>query len=64
MFCLEGDELILLMKRAAFINLLSSVFVFSICRFNYPGFWLIRTSTLLAWRLVWGENRYQYSCMN
>ena len=38
MLGLAEYESILLFQRAALIDLISSVFVFSIGRFNYPGF--------------------------
>ena len=58
-----GYEPILLFQRAALIDLLSSVFVFLLCHFNFPGFWLLRF-TFLVRRFVWDENRYQYFRVN
>ena len=44
MLCLEGDESILLIKRAPLIDLLLLVIVFLLCYFNCPDFCLLRLS--------------------
>ena len=50
MFGLAGYESIFLFQRAAFIDLISLVFVFWLCYFNCPDFCLLRLSQ--SWSAV------------